>query len=140
MEGLSAYSIQALMKQRFHLMIQNKETDPAISFLQCPGLLRLFQGEKKSNISERCVCDLLIQTSYLQKNIFLGKKEKVLRHYTVEEAALMNSGMNDNDSRPQDKLPVPITFFLISGDDTVKTCRRKRCCIYRSGLSHHPGG
>ena len=49
----------------------------------------------------------------------------------------MNSGMNDNDSRPQDKLPVAITFFLISGDDTVKTCGRKRCCIYRSGLSHY---
>jgi len=35
----------------------------------------------------------------------------VLRHYTVEEAAWMNSGMNDNGSRPQDKLPVAITFF-----------------------------
>ena len=35
----------------------------------------------------------------------------VLRHYTVEEAASMNSGMNDNDSRPQDKLSITITFF-----------------------------
>jgi len=35
----------------------------------------------------------------------------VLRHYTVEEAAWISSGMNDNDSRPQDKLPVAITFF-----------------------------
>jgi hypothetical protein len=35
----------------------------------------------------------------------------VLRHYTVEEDALKYSGMNNNGSRPQDKLPIAITFF-----------------------------
>ena len=35
----------------------------------------------------------------------------VLHHYTVEEPAWMNSGMNDSDSRPQDKLSIAITFF-----------------------------
>ena len=33
------------------------------------------------------------------------------RHYTVLKFVQQNSGMNDNDSRPQDKLPIAITFF-----------------------------
>ena len=34
-----------------------------------------------------------------------------LRHYTVLKFAQQNSGMNDNDSQLQDKLPIAITFF-----------------------------
>jgi len=48
----------------------------------------------------------------------------VLRPYTVEEFAWQNSGMNDNGSQPQDKLPVAITIYLISRDAPVKTWKK----------------
>jgi hypothetical protein len=45
----------------------------------------------------------------------------VLLHYTAEEAAWMNSGMNDSDSQPQDKLPNAITIgYLILNISRMK--------------------